>query len=209
MSTLVEAPAAEATLLDRVALALVEAGATLDGPRRRRLAVLSRSLNGPTGTATAERPSSGEPLDDLVHQLTVAPATVREPRVAELEHSGVPVTTYVEVVGLVARLTAIDTFRFGLGSEPIELPPAVDGQPNGRVADDATIDGGWVPTVGPASPPTALSMLPDEHSALHDVHGVFYLAVADMADLDADRGLHRTQMELVAARTSLLNECFF
>ena len=69
--------------------------------------------------------------------------------------------------------------------------------------------GGWVPTVGPASPPSALSSVPDEHEAMHDLHAIFYLAVADMADLDADRGLHRTQMELVAARTSLLNECFF
>ena len=41
------------------------------------------------------------------------------------------------------------------------------------------------------------------------VEAAFYLATGEMGELDVQRGLHRTQMELVAARTSLLNECFF
>lgn len=209
MTSRLDIPPAEAQLLERTARSMATAGATLDGSRRRGLAVLSRSLTGPSAGATGERPSSGEPLEELVHQLTVEPATVREARVRELERLGVPASTYVEALSLVARLTAIDTFSFAIGAEPTEIPPADDGPPTGRVAGDASLDGGWVPTVGPASPPSALSLLPDEHDALHDVHGVLYLSVAQMADLDADRGLHRTQMELVAARTSLLNECFF
>jgi hypothetical protein len=44
---------------------------------------------------------------------------------------------------------------------------------------------------------------------MHQLQAAFYLATGEMGELDVQRGLHRTQMELVAARTSLLNECFF
>ncbi len=35
------------------------------------------------------------------------------------------------------------------------------------------------------------------------------LSYPDMADLNAERGLTRAQMELVAARVSYLNDCLF
>lgn len=108
-----------------------------------------------------------------------------------------------------ARLNAVDTFCFGVGQNLPELPASVTGEPTRAISSNASIDGGWVPTVGPAWPPTALSLVPGEHEAMHELHGAFYLTIEGMADLDAHRGLHRTQMELVAARTSLLNECFF
>lgn len=206
-ATPIDIPAAEAELLGRAARSMVTAGATLAGRERRELAIRSRSVG--AAERAAAPPSSGDPLDELTHRLTAAPATIRQGYVQELEQRGVPASTYVEILGLVARLTAIDTFAFGLGAEPAPLPPAIDDQATGELADDATIDGGWVPTVGPAFPPTALSLVPGEHRAMLDLHDVFYLSIPAMADLDADRGLHRTQMELVAARTSLLNECFF
>ena len=212
----IEPPAAETALLERTARSMTTAGATLTGEQRRGLAVRSRSLTGGglgdgggDTTASPPPPSASDPLDELTHRLTVAPASLRQGFVRELEEVGIPSSTYVETLGLVARLTAVDTFAFGLGLDPVALPPATDEPPTGEVADEATIDGGWIPTVGPASPPTALSLVPGEHRAMHDLHGVFYLSIPDMADLDAERGLHRTQMELVAARTSLLNECFF
>ena len=209
-ATVIEVPEAEAALLERTARSVTTAGATLSGSERRQLAQLSRSAaDRRGGPDELDPPSSSEPLAEMAHRMTVSPATIREPWVRELERAGVPATTYVEVLGLVSRLTAVDTFAAALGIEPADLPEAGPDQPTDRVADDAALDGGWVPTVGPAIPPTALSLVPDEHEAMHDLHGVFYLSIPDMADLDADRGLHRTQMELVAARTSLLNECFF
>lgn len=108
------------------------------------------------------------------------------------------------LTGAVRRRLAL---RFG--AELPGLPDPVEGSPTGVVATEARVQGGWVPTVGPASPPNALTLVPSEHEAMHDLHGALYLSVEGMADLDADRGLHRTQMEFVAARTSLLNECFF
>ncbi len=209
-SSPVAIPEAEAALLERTARSMVTAGATLTGAERRELAAASRRAAAARGTGEEPAaPPASRPLADIAHRMTVAPAAIREPWVQEHERNGVAASTYVEILGLVSRLTAVDTFAFGLGHEPVELPAAVDGEPTGRVAADASLHGGWVPTVGPASPPSALSLVPDEHEAMLDLHGVFYLSLAGMADLDADRGLHRTQMELTAARTSLLNECFF
>ena len=51
---------------------------------------------------------------------------------------------------------------------------------------------------------------------MHDVHGTLYLAPSgeptgnSMGNIGVVRdGLNRSQMEFVAARTSLLNDCFF
>ncbi|NIR35295.1 MAG: hypothetical protein GWN79_03150 [Actinobacteria bacterium] len=72
------------------------------------------------------------------------------------------------------------------------------------------IDGGWVPTVGRASAPSSLSAVPAEVDAMFDVAGVLYLTLVEMGDLTRVRDdLHRTQMELTAARTSWLNDCFY
>ena len=54
-----------------------------------------------------------------------------------------------------------------------------------------------------------------ENEAMHDVHEVLYLAPRGgdgytMGNTTVVRdGLQRTQMEFVAARTSLVNDCFF
>lgn len=46
--------------------------------------------------------------------------------------------------------------------------------------------------------------------AMFDVHGALYLTIQEMGDLEIVRdGLERAQMELVAARTSMLNDCFY
>ncbi len=190
------------------------AGATLSGGERRHLALRSRRAmaraSGPEPHEFAsDQEVSGDPREWLVDRVTAAAHTIRPTHVAQLNEAGLNSLTYVEILALVARLTAVDTFCFGIGSAPADLPEPIAGPPTEDVATNASLNGGWVPTVGPASPPNALSLIPAEHEAMHDLHGALYLSVGGMADLDADRGLHRTQMELVAARASLLNECFY
>ncbi len=197
-------PEAEADLLTRTTRSIVDAGPVLSGSERRAVAERSRfhaaeqSLDPPTDTH-----------DELVWRFTNAAHTIRASWPGSMAEAGVSSERYVEVLGIVARLRAIDTFSFAVGAPPPELPESDDATPTGRVAGSASIDGGWVPTVGRAQAPTALSLLPSEHQAMHDLHGVFYLSIEEMSDLDAHRGLHRAQMELVASRTSLLNECFY
>jgi hypothetical protein len=145
----------------------------------------------------------------LARHFTNAAHTIRADDVAEALQAGMTAARYVEILSLAARLSAVDTMCYGLGLELVPLPVPVDGPPTDVVDHEARFNQGWVPTVGPASPPNALSLLPDDDQAMHELHGALYLSIPEMADAEIERGLHRTQMELVAARTSLLNECFF
>ena len=65
----------------------------------------------------------------------------------------------------------------------------------------------WVPIVGPAGALTVLSALPSEQAARNDVHGPLYLRPEEMQDFAYQGVLSRAQMELLAARTSYLNDC--
>jgi hypothetical protein len=211
--TLADVPDPEVGLVRRTLESVVAPGATLTGEQRRGLALRARAARAsdPAGHSGGDRgrASVADPLGHMAERFAVDAASIRWAWVEELERSGVPPTTYVETLGLVARLIAVDTFCVAVGIGPVDLPAARPGPPTGEIDDAAGLDGGWVPTVGRAYPPTALTLIPAEQRGMDDVHAAFYMAIPEMANLDLQRGLHRTQMELVAARTSLLNECFF
>ena len=116
---------------------------------------------------------------------------------------------YVELVGVVARASAVDSFHRSLGATEPKLPEPRAGQPTGEQDRAASPGAAWVPMVGGASIVQALSAVPSEAAAQEDMHGPLYLTYAQMQDLQFVRGLTRPQMELVAARTSALNECFY
>ncbi len=116
---------------------------------------------------------------------------------------------YVELVGVVARLAAVDGFHRALGLPLEPLPEVIGGDPTGEIDDRATPGAAWVPMVGGSSIVGALSMVPPEAAAQEQLHGPMYLTYQQMADFDFRRGLHRSQIELVAARASAINECFY
>ncbi len=116
---------------------------------------------------------------------------------------------FVEIVGVVARSTAIDTVVRGVGAPVIPFPSGTREPPSGHVDPNARRRAAWVPMVGGAGPTTALSAVPAEDAAQADLHGALYLSYAEMADLTIRKGLPRWQLELVAARTSLINHCRF
>ncbi len=69
----------------------------------------------------------------------------------------------------------------------------------------------WVPTVDLDMPQVirALSGVPEENAAMFLLSDAQYIPIEAMADVTADRNSPtRMQVELVAARTSKLNECF-
>ncbi len=136
-------------------------------------------------------------------------ASITADTVDGIEVNGIDRGAYVEIVGVVSRVMAIDTFDRGIGRSPRPLPDPVDGPPTRAPVPEARRRAGWVPTVGAIGPPTALSSVRREAADQEALHDVLYLPYSGMADLDAERVLHRTQMELVAARVSLLNDCFF
>ena len=65
-------------------------------------------------------------------------------------------------------------------------------------------DGGFMPNIM-----RALSLVPDEVRMLRRLAATHYLAVEQIPDPTARRALDRMQIELVAARVSALNECFY
>lgn len=119
---------------------------------------------------------------------------------------------YTELVALVAQANCIDRFAEGLSLGRPALGGPVAGEPSRTVPDDAAMRDHWVPTVPSEFPAViqALSGVPAENAAMLLLSDAQYLPVNEMFDLASDRNaLTRMQVELVAARTSVLNECFY
>ena len=63
--------------------------------------------------------------------------------------------------------------------------------------------------VAQVSIPQTLSLVRAESQAWQQLADALYMSFLEMEYLDFRRHLHRSQMELVAARTSLRNDCFY
>jgi hypothetical protein len=159
-----------------------------------------------------EHPNGSLPPEvfEAVAAVAARPASIRRSTVErfvsgpELDH-----THYVELVGVVSRAVAIDTLFESLGLDRPELPDPGDDTPTGRIDERARPGRAWVPMVGGASITQVLSLTPAENAELEALHGPLYLTFEEMGDAGIDKSLSRPQMELVAARTSAHNACFY
>jgi hypothetical protein len=125
--------------------------------------------------------------------------------------AGIGEAAYIEIVGIVARVTAIDTFTRLLGSAPEPFPAPRSGNP---VPIDpprnARKDHAWISMAGFPTPPFTLSFVPPEQDATNDTAAALYMTGEQMEDPDVTvDGLHRTQIEVVATAVSHRNECFY
>lgn len=170
-----------------------------------RVALASAGRGAPPSSA----PSVPGALATAAHRLATAPASIDEGYVEEVVAGGVSYPEYVETVGIISRLAVVDTFLRALALDPIPLPEPRPGEPSGEIASAARPGPAWVPMVGGASISKALSLVPAENAALEWLHGPMYLTFEAISDPAVERGLTRPQMELVAARTSAINECFY
>lgn len=163
--------------------------------------------------AAAGEPLTGvlpAPVEEATQRIAAMPATIRGTDVARWELEGLDNFAYIEIVGIVSRLIALDTTAFGLDRKAPPLPEPEPGDPSRIRPDGAAITTGWAPTIGPASAPSSLTAVPAEAEAMFDVHGVLYLSLDEMFEMQIERdGLTRPQIELAAARTSALNDCFY
>lgn len=141
--------------------------------------------------------------------IASAPHRIDRAVVDGLESDGLDRMAYTEVVGIVARVVALDTATLGLGAELAPFPSPRSGDPTRETVARARRRSAYVPMDGGAGPTTALSSVPIENRAQEQLHGALYLSYAEMGDYRIVKGLTRAQMEAIAARTSLLNECFF
>ena len=150
---------------------------------------------------------------DAVWRITRHPGSLVASWYEAIIASGVSPEQYVELVGVVAEATSVDSFARAIGVEPFALPEPGSGAPTRHRPADAAQHGHWVPIVDDGGPNVtkALSLVPTETAAVRRIAEAQYLpSDALMGDLTWSRGpLDRMQTELIAARTSALNECFY
>ena len=149
------------------------------------------------------------PAIEAARLLGADPPAARRSWLESLVADGLDYQRYIELLGVVARLVAVDTFSEALGLSPTPLPDPAAGDPTGETDTAARPGKGWVPVVGGTSVTQALSLIPSENAELERFHGPMYLTFEEMSDPLIARALTRPQMELVASRTSAFNECFY
>jgi hypothetical protein len=164
----------------------------------------------------------------VVRRLATEPKDVDQASYNEALAGGLSDSEYVEIVGVVSRMVDFDVFARGMGVPLAPLPEPEPGEPSRERPPEAVQELAWVPTI--PNPPEGgaiadelyegapkpyivrgMSLVPDElrkHVALEHIQ---YLPIGKIMipDYKHHEGLSRSQAEIVAARVSALNECFF
>jgi hypothetical protein len=167
----------------------------------------------------------GERVIDAIHRIRTDPARLSKHWFDHVT-AALNVERYVELVGVTTLTAGLDYFARALGVDPLPLPSPLPGEPS-RYRPAGTKSGtAWVPMIAPedATGPEAdlygdaeivpnivraLSLVPPEVRALRRSSDAHYVPVAKIGDPTVRRALERPQIELVAARVSALNECFY
>lgn len=163
------------------------------------------------GFAAAE----GEPISplvvDTVERIAVEAGSI-ERSWAEAVIAILGDAAYAELVSVVASVVPIDRACALLG-RPIEaLPDPDDGEPTGERAAETVGIGSYLPVqagFGGANVAKSLSVAPTANMMRLGLVRALYSGTR-FGELKWDDGsLNRPQVELLAARTSALNECFY
>ena len=167
--------------------------------------------SGIEGLVDADSPLPAAAVD-AVWRITNHPGTLTQDWYQSIIDRGVDPLAYVELVGLVAQSNCVDRFADALELPRLELDEPADGPP-GREGAPADVKYHWVPTADIPMPNVirALSAVPAENDALFILSDAQYVPMERVrGDVVSDRNsLTRPQIEVIAARTSKLNECFY
>ncbi len=219
----IRAPGTWWTGTQRVAIAAEARRADGCGFCSARKAALSPSAVRGEHESTATLPRN---VVEVIHRVRMDPARLARPWFDTVIAGGLGVPAYVELVGVVTMVTGVDYFARALGVAPFPLPEPLPGEPSRYVPASATTGTAWVPMIAPEDaagaeadlyPPNAmvpnivraLSVVPAEARVLQALSASHYLPVEQIGDPTVRRSLDRMQMELVAARVSALNQCFY
>jgi alkylhydroperoxidase family enzyme len=207
---------------ERVAIA-AEARAA----RRCELCVARKAALSPYGLPGRHeaRGALAAPYVDAIHRVVTDPGRLTERWLDSMRVAGLEDERYVELVGVIITVMTIDVFRRALGLPEATLPEARPGEPSRRRPAAARRTVAWVPIVDPTDGleevyssdghvplvRQALSLVPDEVRNLDRLEQTHYLPFDHVGDpaSNAGRALTRPQIELVAARVSFLNDCFY
>lgn len=206
-STLLPVPDSITESVEREWRRLAAPGMWMTGEERVAAAEVARAA-----VAATDRPETV--LDassaEAAEAIAAAPAHIDVEWLNHLESQGLDRLFYGEMIGVVSRLMAVDSFSRAVESPLLELPDPAPGVPSREKIDRAAINDAWVPTVGAARAPTVLSANRPEMLAQKDIHTGFYLAYEDVSDMGYSvDGLDRAQIEVIGARTSYVNHCVY
>ena len=172
--------------------------------------------------------SALDPVEvDVVHRIVTDSSRITQKWIEGLEDQGIFDACYVEMLSVVNQVLVMDNFCVALGIPLTEIPEPAPGtplrlRPVSAIKEDAFVP--WIPA-GEKGPDSevfksrlvvnmyrAMSLVPDAVRAsetLMNTHYIPYEKVPIYTDADHDRAINKSQMELVAARVSYLNDCFY
>ena len=164
---------------------------------------------------------------EVVHRVRTDPARLSEGWFRRVITAGLTEEQYVETVSVVAHVVAIDTMTRGLGFDLLLLPQPEQGSPSRYRPAGAKPGGAWVPWLEPgdlteqeagtypagrpaANIMKAMSLVPDEVKSFFDIVSHQYQGPLEMRDFSREyRAIGHAQIELLAARVSVLNQCLY
>ena len=119
---------------------------------------------------------------------------------------GLQPEAYVELAAIVASTVIVDTYAQGLALPQPPLPELVPGSPSFQRSDDVADAGAWVPLAreGRAHILRSLGLVPGASALFFATFNPCYYMRPQQAF-----AIGRRQVELVAARVSAVNECFY
>jgi hypothetical protein len=171
---------------------------------------------------------------EQVHAIVSDPGRLTRKWFDTVLAAGTPDAEYVEIVGVLVTVVSIDTFCHAIGMPLHPLPQPEAGIPHRRRPKTAQQRGeAWVPMIHPkdlegeleteeervlarywggvlANIRRALSLVPEEAFAWFELVETQYLPGKAMRDFTHEyRAITHAQIELVAGRVSVLNQCFY
>jgi len=185
---------------------LAEAGTWFTGTERVAIAEVTRDAHAGRASTTLKIDKA---TTDAARKIAVDAPTIRQDWVEEVTTDAIAPFAFVELTAIVSQVTTIDTYTIGIGESLRPLPTPASGEPGHEEVKGAKLTRGWYPTRGVAGAPNCFSAVAAENQALHDIHESLYLSMPEMGDPDITKTLHRSQIELLAARTSHRNDCFY
>jgi hypothetical protein len=168
-----------------------------------------------------------EVVVEVVHRVRNDPGRLSERWYHGVIAAGLSEEQYVETVSVVAHIVAIDTMACGLGLDALPLPHPQPGAPSQYRPVAAKPGGAWAPWLEPADLSEAeadlypsgrpaanimkaMSLVPDEVRGFFDLVSHQYMPPVAMRDFSREyRAINHSQIELLAARVSALNQCLY
>jgi hypothetical protein len=165
---------------------------------------------------------------EAIHRIVADPGRLSEAWYRQVTATRLSDAAYVELLSVVAITTAVDTFDRAGGAPLRSLPPTQPGDPTRQRPAGAKPGLGWMPMLAPEDvepddPPLyasagriggnvhrALSLVPAAMMQFWDLFETMYLPQDAMRDFGREyRAITHAQIEMLAARVAVRNQCVY